>query len=292
MPNQVSFKLLDHAEVVEFLHWLGEERKCSDSTINQRLAGIHSFFKYVQGEAPELIGLCHRVLNIPVRKKASPPVSYLSKEDLELILSQPDCKTRSGRRDMTLLSVLYDTGARVQEIADLTVSDVRLQSPAQVTLHGKGKKVRAVPLMSGTVKLLENYMREQRIGTPEAFCEPLFSNHRKEALTRFGISYILQKYIDKARIVNLSLPKSITPHILRHSKAMHLLEAGVNIIYIRDILGHVDVSTTSVYAKSNLEMKKKALEKVSLSPPNESLPYWTEDADLLDWLNNYGHNLS
>lgn len=291
-PNKIAFNHLDHIEVARFLQWLEEKRGSSNATINQRLAGLHSFFKYVQGASPELMGHCQRILNIPVRKKTIPLVSYLTREEIGMILAQPNGQTKAGRRDMTLLSVLYDTGARVQEIADLTVSSVRLQVPAQITLNGKGNKVRIVPLMNATANLLESYMREQKLGTPETFQQPLFFNHRKEALSRSGISYILKKYINRARKTNTALPEKISPHVLRHSKAMHLLEAGVNVIYIRDILGHADISTTAVYAKSNLEMKRKALEKVALSPASGAAPYWTNDANLLDWLNNYGRSLT
>ncbi len=146
-------------------------------------------------------------------------------------MSQPDRHTRSGRRDLALLSLLYDSGARVQELADLTVASIRLEAPAQVTLLGKGNKARVVPLMKNTVQLLQGYFAENHLDLPHKLQYPLFTNQRNEKLTRAGICYILKKY---AILANKSHehfpdPKSITPHVLRHSKAMHLLEAGVNI---------------------------------------------------------------
>ncbi|MBR1444915.1 MAG: tyrosine-type recombinase/integrase, partial [Firmicutes bacterium] len=198
---------------------------------------------------------------------------------------------KTGRCDLALLLLLYDTGARVQEIADLTVSSVRLEPPAQVTLLGKGRKMRAVPLMSNTVAVIEQYLKENRLNEPQKMQYPLFSNHRNEKLTRAGISYILKKYVDLARKIDNNFPENVTPHVLRHSKAMHLLEAGVNVVYIRDILGHSDVSTTEIYAKANLNMKRAALEKVAHIASTE-VPSWTTDAPLMEWLSSFGKSLT
>lgn len=291
-PNRIKFKDADRGAVESFLKWLEDERKSSASTVNQRLAALHSFYKYVQGEDPQLISLCQQVLNIPTRKSPTRFVSYLCKEDLKLILAQPDTSTHKGRRDLALLCILYDTGGRVQEIADLTIGSVRLQTPAQVTLLGKGNKKRVVPLMEQTATLLTNYMKENHLLHGGHMNEhPVFYNQRKDPLSRSGIGYILQKYVDAARKKQPAIPEKVTPHILRHSKAMHLLEAGVNIVYIRDILGHVSVATTGIYARSNLEMKKKALEKVAIVPDTADVPFWTEDKDLLSWLKDYGKSL-
>ncbi|HBT66022.1 MAG TPA: integrase [Ruminococcaceae bacterium] len=290
-PEKVTVKFLNREFILLFLNWLEQERGCSVSTVNQRLAGIHSFFRYIQIDYPDLLLECQKILSIPFRKKPAPAVNYLNATDLRLILEQPDCSTRSGRRDLTLLSLLYDTGGRVQEIADLTVGSLRLQAPAQIMLVGKGNKSRAVPLMAPTVQLLEGYLFENRLNDPNSMAYPLFRNQRKEPLTRAGICYILKKYAAEARAANPHIPQNITPHVFRHSKAMHLLEAGVNIIYIRDILGHVDVSTTEVYAKANMEMKRAALEKVShISVGN--VPSWATNSDLLSWLNDFGKSLS
>lgn len=291
-PNQIKFDKASRPVVESFLIWLENDRNCSASTVNQRLAAIHSFYKYVQGEEPQLISLCQQVLNIPNRKSPAKFVLYLSKEELKLILDQPDISNGKGRRDLTLLCVLYDTGGRVQEIADLTVGSVRLQTPPQIILHGKGNKSRVVPLMSQTATMLSNYMKENHLTQGSQMNNhPVFFNQRHEALTRSGIGYILQKYVNAARKEMPSIPEKVTPHILRHSKAMHLLEAGVNIVYIRDILGHENIATTGIYARSNLEMKRKALEKVAIVPDTSAVPYWTEDKDLLSWLENYSKSL-
>ncbi len=290
-PNQIKFADVNADTVKSFLDWLESNRKCSAATVNQRLAAIHSFYRYVQGEDPALLDLCQQVINIPTRKSSRPLVSYLNKDELGLVFQQPDIQTARGRRDLTLLCVLYDTGGRVQEIADMTLSSVRLQAPAQITLTGKGNKTRIVPLMEQTKNLLTNYLKERRLLSSKNMDHPVFFNNRNEPLTRFGIGYILQKYVTAAHKIQPTIPEKVTPHMLRHSKAMHLLEAGVNIVYIRDILGHVDMATTGIYARSNIEMKRKALEKVAVITDTSEIPFWTEDNDLLNWLQNYGRSL-
>lgn len=290
--DQITFKHLDEACIVDFMDWLKETRKSSNSTVNQRLAGIHSFFKYVQKIHPELMSRCNEILTIQFQKASFPTISYLSQDDSKLILSMPDTSKKSGRRDSALLWLLYDTGCRVQEIVDLKVSSLRLEPPAQVKLCGKGNKARVVPLMSGTAKLLKSYISENNLGEAYTLQYPLFTNQKKEPLTRAGIAYILRKHASMASLERPTINPNISPHIIRHSKAMHLLEAGVNIVYIRDILGHADISTTEIYAKSNLEMKRKALEKVAIVNETHSTPHWTKDENLLSWLGSFSKSLN
>ena len=290
--ERLTLKQVNRAFILSFLAWLERERHASASTLNQRLACIHTFFRFVQMSYPEELEQSQQILAIPFCKKPVPAIGYLNADDIKILLSQPNRYTRNGRRDLTLLSLLYDSGARVQEIADLTVSSIRLEAPAQVTLLGKGGKARVVPLMKNTVLLLQGYLSENRLDMPQKLQYPLFMNQREEKLTRAGICYILKKYAKQAKASHEDFPdpKFITPHVLRHSKAMHLLEAGVNIIYIRDILGHVDVSTTEVYARANMAMKQAALEKVSHISTSE-LPSWATDATLLGWLDSFNKSL-
>jgi len=289
--DKIQLKQMNRELFLDFISWLEIDRNCSISTTNQRLACIRSFFRFVQMEHPETMLECQKILGMPFRRKYSPSICYLNADDLKLILEQPNYSLRTGRRDLTLLSLLYDTGARVQEIADLKVRSIRLDAPAQVTLIGKGNKARVIPLMEATVSLLRGYLEEHHLNIPKCFEYPLFSNQRHEPLTRAGICYVLNKYANQARIIQPLLPEKITPHIFRHSKAMHLLEAGINIVYIRDILGHVDISTTEIYAKANMEMKRAALEKVShISSGN--VPFWANDADLVTWLTDFGKSLN
>ncbi len=288
--DKLSIKQIDREIVISFLDWLISNRNCSISTRNQRLACLHSFFRFVQMSHPELLFECKKILEISFLKKHTPVISYLSTDDVKLLLKQPDSNKRSGRRDLALLLMMYDSGARVQEIADLTVSSLRLDPPAQVTLVGKGRKQRVVPLMADTSSIIGAYIEEHRLTEPHCMQYPLFKNYQGQKMTRAGITYILKKYADMAREKRPDFPQRVTPHVLRHSKAMHLLEAGVNVIYIRDILGHADVSTTEIYAKANMAMKRAALEKVA-DIASCDVPSWTRDKPLLEWLNSFGKTL-
>jgi integrase/recombinase XerD len=175
-PERLRLEQLDVSLVEAFLDYLERERKSSPQTRNHRLAALHAFFRYVQAEEPARMLQCQKILAIPLRKHARPTVNYLSKEELAEILAQPDLRTPEGRRDAVLLSVLYDAGARVQELVDLSVGDVRLDPPAQLRLLGKGRKMRAVPLMGNTVQLLRDHIQENRLGGPEQFDKPLFQS--------------------------------------------------------------------------------------------------------------------
>ena len=270
--------------IIQYSDWLQTERKCSISTRNQRLAAIHAFFRYLQAQEPEYIFLCQKILQIPFKKSNKTIIQYLTPEQTSLLLKQPNLQTKNGRRDVTLLSVLYDTGAGVQEICDLRVRDVRLEHPALVTLTGKGRKSRHVPLLGNTVNLLKTYMQENSMLQNGKQDMPLFYNQRHTALTRGGITHILKKYITK--IQDTDMPKKLSPHMLRHSKAEHLLKAGVTLVLIRDLLGHVSIKTTEMYARIDMETKRKDLERVYSDITPENLPDWNRDKNLLDFLEN------
>jgi site-specific recombinase XerD len=179
---------------------------------------------------------------------------------------------------------LYDSGARVQELIDMRVCDVTLQAPAVLTLIGKGNKTRRVPIMKNTASLLQSYLLENKLDKPWRNEHSLFTNNQHHKLTRKGVTYILSKYVESARKTSFLLPAKVTNHTLRHSKAMHLLQAGVNLIYIRDFLGHVDLKTTEVYARADTEMKRKAIENAYPDLIDHNLPDWSKDQALLSWL--------
>jgi site-specific recombinase XerD len=283
-PEKLCLEQIDVSLVEAFLDYLERERKSSPSTRNHRLATLHAFFRYVQAEEPAHMLQCQKILAIPLRRHARRTVGYVSKEELAEILAQPDLQTSEGRRDAVLLSVLYDTGARVQELIDLSVGDVRLDSPAQLRLLGKGRKMRAIPLMDNTAQLLRDHLQENNLNRPEHFDKPLFQNARHQRLSRSGIRYILQKYLVRARRKLPTLNRAVSPHTVRHAKGMHLLQSGISIDMIRDFLGHVDAKTTQIYATANLEMKRNALEKISDPSPVRTIPSWQQNKDLLDWL--------
>lgn len=284
--EKLTLANVDAPTVVSFLEHLQAERACSQRTCNQRLAAIHAFARYVQSESPEnLLGM-QRVLAIPSRRVARKPMAYLEAADLGAVLAQPDVDTASGRRDAVLLNVLYNTGARCQELIDLRSKDVRLDTPAQVRLTGKGRKTRIVPLTDNTVTLLRGYMEAHGLLMPEAAERPVFGGRHGRPMSRSGVRYLLAKHVRSASGDGTSIPTKVGPHTLRHSKAMHMLEGGVPVVVIRDILGHVDVKTTEVYARANLEMKRRALETAAASPSAPTTPTlsWRDDRELMAWL--------
>ena len=283
--NSIELRMLNRNLVSDFLDWLEAQRKVSVTTRNQRLAAMKAFAHYVQYRNPEYLENCTDIITMRPKKHEKPVIPFLTEDELKALLAQPDPSTRHGLRDLTLLSLLYDSGARVQEITDLQLKDIRLTNPAMVTLTGKGRKARQVPLMKETCTLLDTYIRNFDLNS-EPLTAPLFFNKKGEALSRYGITYILKKYVSKAELDGSA--RKISPHGLRHTKAMHLLRAGVNMIYIRDFLGHVDISTTEVYARIDAEMKRKVFEeKVPNFTPNTTMP-WEEDKDLLQWLTQFG----
>lgn len=286
-PNRISLSILTRELVVDFLDWIESERGCAVATRNQRLSSIHGFIKFVQAESPDDLYEFTRILGIPSKKAPKTIVQYLTEDDLKILFDQPDTQTKQGRRDLTLLVLMYDSAARVQEISDLRVKDIRLSSPAVITLHGKGRKTRQVPLLGKTKQLVSDYIDSiEKLVWGVAFSEvPLFFNQRRQPLTRWGISHILDKYVAIARAnSDFSTRFPVTPHILRHSKAMGMLKANVPLIYIRDFLGHVGISTTEVYARADNDMKRRSLEMAHRDLSPQEMPDWEDDDNLMEWL--------
>jgi len=285
---KLTLKQLDKRCIEDFLVWLRQSRKASPATYNQRLSAIHAFFDYVMTEEPAHIEQCQKIIKIKGMDSPDRPAVYLTADNLGALLSEPDTSTKQGRRHLAILTVLYDTAARVSELTGVRVRDVRLDSPASITLNGKNDKMRTVPLMKQTVALLKDYFAENRIDPRIHGDLPLFFNRRRKMLTRSGITYIVQKYAGSANGTILDMPKRITPHILRHTKAMHLVQANVHPIYIRDYLGHADITTTEVYARADNETKREALEKASERLQLPQTSDWEQDAGLIDWLSSLG----
>lgn len=284
-PEKIDFTIVNRNIIEDFLYWLECKKKYSVSTRNQRLSALHSFFRYIQFELPEYMNLCNSILAIQFKKVPTTEINYLSIEGIKKLLSMPDTNLRTGRRNLSILALMYDTGARVQEIADLQVNDIRLKTPGTIRLTGKGNKTRIIPLMPQTMNIIKKYMLDYGLFNEPKKSMPLFFNKMRKKITRIGLSYILNKYVEKAMIENKDLlPEKVSPHVLRHSKAMHLLQGGVNLIYIRDFLGHSSVTTTEIYAKSNPEIKRKAIEEASSKVlPKEKFTV-KEKKDLFEWL--------
>ena len=284
-PEKLTIAKVDRELILRFLQWLEDERNCKAATRNQRLAAIHSFFSFLMVEEPQYMQQSQKILAIPMKKTDKPPLMYLPLDSIRGLLEQPDRTTIQGKRDAVLLSLLYDTGARVQELVDLKVCDIALNDTVTIILTGKGGKSRIVPVMKPTGELLKQYMEGSGLTSPVYGHNPLFTNRGNKPLTRAGVTYILKKYAAQAQAMGvIDISAEITPHWLRHSKAMHLLQSGVNLVYIRDLLGHSDISTTEIYARADEKMKRKALMEAYSSPASDELPTWKKDKDLLDWL--------
>jgi len=292
VPEKLTMQLFNSSLIEGYLGWLERERKCSISTRNQRLACIHAFVRFVQTEVPANLFEMQKILGIPSKKTSPASMSFLTPEAMSALLKSPDTTKKRGRRDLMILTLLYDSGARVQELINLSVDDIRTDKPATITLYGKGSKIRTVPLMSQTTDLLVQYLKEQNLfGKPERKSSSLFTNSRKERLSRAGIAYILNKYVTLAKAnTNVVFPDKISPHVLRHTKAMHMLQSNINLIYIRDFLGHVNVTTTEIYAKADVEVKRKALEAAYIKAEIPEQPEWIDDKCLMEWLKNLCRN--
>jgi site-specific recombinase XerD len=282
---KVTLETITAITVEDFLLHLEETRDVGIATRNQRLAAIHSFFKYLQKKELSCFKQCSEILAVPFKKKPQSPIPYLSIQEVKIMFSIPDTGKKSGLRDTAVLTVLYETGARVQELIDLTASHLNLVTDAPyVELRGKGQKIRRIPIAREVADILAAYMKAFCITAPH---DILFSNSWKQKLTRAGVQYIVSKYIELGKRRDPSLFRhKITNHSFRHSKAMHLLEAGVNLVYIRDFLGHSSITTTEIYAKANPEIKRKILTENSMLAGAGIRYGEKEKGDLLDWLKN------
>jgi site-specific recombinase XerD len=231
--DRLSLDNITKKMILNFLDWLQNSRKCGDATRNQRLAALHAFSRYMQYEDVQYLEQWQDILSIRIKKAEKRSVNYLTIDGIKLILGQIPANNRAGRRDLALLALLYDSGARVQELINLTPASLNLNRPCHVTLFGKGNKRRIVPLQDQQVALLQIYMTENGLDNPACNQRPLFANSRGENLTNAGVTYILNRYANNARKLEPELiPDKISPHSLRHSKAMHLLQAGINLVYI------------------------------------------------------------
>lgn len=256
--EKLVLSLISKDFVIRYLSWIENERGCAVITRNQRLAAIHAFYLYLQRELPERIYQLQEILSIPFKKHPQKTINFLSTDGIKALLTAPNINTVSGRKHLLLLSMMYATGSRVQEIADLTVSDVTYNGSSLVKLTGKGNKSRFIPLESPVVKLLTQYLEDFSLTDTSKRMELLFTNHSQKKLTRQGITHILKKYADLIRKKSPELiPETVSPHCLRHSRAVHWLQAGVDLIYIRDLLGHTSVQTSEIYYDKQVIMESK-----------------------------------
>lgn len=266
-----------------FLEDLERTRGCSVVTRNQRLAVVHALARFIGESSPEHIEWCGTIRAIPFKKAMTRQITYLEKSEMDALLASPDRSTAQGRRDYALLLFLYNTGARADEAAQVTIADLELANVpgrdlSSVQIRGKGNKLRRCPLWPHTVSAITALIGDR------APHEHAFLNRCGQPITRFGIHTMVERYVQR---VSAKMPalanKRVSPHSLRHTTATHLLRAGVDINTIRAWLGHVSINTTNIYAEIDLEMKAKALANCEL---NETKPTrrWVEDKGLMSFL--------
>jgi len=274
---------LNRAEVLAFLQFIEKGRGASVRTRNCRLAALRSFFGFVAAQEPLAALQCAEVLQVPFKKAPKAAIRYLESAEVAAIVAQPTRSSVEGQRDHALLSLLYNTGARIQEALDLQPQHLHLKSPAHARLMGKGQKERIAPLWPETAELLTALLR-RRPRLPE---EPIFVNRYGEPLTASGFRFRLRNYVKSAaqKVPTLS-QKRVTPHLFRHTTAVHLVAAGVDVTVIRSWLGHASLETTNHYAQANLETKRSALEKADPKLRPGKPPRWKREADLLVWLDS------
>ena len=283
-PSLLAVEHLTVDRIVAFLQHLETVRKNKPCTRNVRLTAIHSFFRFVGTQYPQHLEQTQRILSIPFKRTAIREVEHLDLAEIRAVLSIMDRSTLDGRRDYALLSVLFNTGARVSEIVDLKANDLTLTPPPSVLLRGKGKKQRRCPVWPETARLLRQLLEEMGIDSHRP--ETVFRNHWGRTLTRFGIRFILAKYIRRAKEQVPSLrPKRLHPHSVRHSTALFLLRSGVDLSTIAHWLGHADLNTTNKYLSLDLEEKRQALAKAkTVVKPGRSSAAWRKNPSLIRWL--------
>lgn len=258
--------------VTRFLAALEAERDNGIATRNARLGAIHVFARYLASQRPEHLGTLQRIIGMPFKRGAiEAPIEYLDRAELDALLKSIDRATPLGRRDYALFAFMFNTGARVQEALDLRIGDVRLEAPPQVRLLGKGRKTRICPLWPATARLLRELIAAREVGAADTASPLVFTNARGRALTRYGVRYLLKRYVQKASRVAPSLKsKRLHPHSIRHSTAVALLKSGVDFATISQWLGHAGLNTTMRYARADLDLKRRALAQAfpdALAPP-------------------------
>lgn len=271
--SELNFEIFSLSNIDLFINWLKTNRNSSLTTCNQRLACLKSFSKYLIYELPEMLSELQRIILKPQLKIIREEIKFLSTEEIKFILDQPNQNTKKGLKELVILSVLYDTGIRVTELINLSYDDLRLGEVSIIKVLGKGNKYRTIPISDNLRVLLSQYINKFNISNGI-----LFKSNQNKKYTSNGIRYIISKYTKEINF-------KVTPHTFRHSKASHLVEANVPLIYIRDLLGHEHVSTTEIYAKVNIKTKTQVLNQNS-NLESKTSNTWNKNEELMEWLNN------
>jgi integrase/recombinase XerD len=276
---------LSFERALRFLHHLEATRHNGVRTRNQRLACLHTSFEYLGGRVPELLAVAERVAAIPMKRAAPAETRFLERDDIHALFAALPSEGHRAGRDRTLLLFLYNTGARVQEAVDLRWRDLDFEAPARVRLHGKGDKWRTCPLWNETAEQLHRLRAHRAV--PPSPDHPVFTSCHGTALTRFGVYKLVRRHTQQLRPSGEQ--RRVSPHVFRHTTAVHLLEAGVEVNVIRGWLGHVSLDTTNRYAEINIHAKETALRLCEPPVASEAFPrapVWGTDDALLAWLNS------
>jgi len=285
--RNITFDMIDHNLVYEFLEWLQSSRNCSISTRNQRLAALKSFLHYCAIEEPSLAAIYMDVQDITAIRNTKKTVSYMSQNALKSLLAQPNVKNKRDLRNRFFMIIMYDTGGRMQEMLDLKLRDISLDWDIPcIYLTGKGNKVRAVPLMEKTVLHLKEYLKVFHSINLENSDEYLFYTvikGKKGAMSPDNVSVFIKKYAEQARVSCSEVPKRVHAHLFRHSRAMHLYQSGIPLSYIKDFLGHESFTTTNIYASADTTMIRDALEKAAKQDGDSTIetPVWEDNEDVI-----------
>ena len=283
--TRLTLQDLTLERILAFLRHLEQDRGNHISTRNQRLAAIHSLFEYIASRSPEMLAVCQQVTAIPTKRTAPPETRFLERDEIQTLVHGMPTKGRLALRDQALILFLYNTGARVQEVADLRVEHLDLGEHPTVRLHGKGDKWRSCPLWQLTARMIEQLLESEN-PSPAPPTAAVFTAHG-QPLTRYGIYKIVRRHA--ADLDDPRTGRRIGPHTFRHTAAVHLLEAGVEVNVIRGWLGHVSLDTTNRYAEINTKTKLAALratELLDVSTGHQTMPIWRTDETLLNWLSS------
>ena len=280
--SKVSFEHITRKSVLQFIQWL-QRRNCRIPTCNLRLSFLKSFLKYCTDEDISLYAIYQEIKRIPQLKAPRKQLGYMSETALKAVLAQPDIKTMKGIRNRMIIILLYDTGARVQELVDMKLSDLHLNTKNPfIIVTGKGSKSRSIPLMNKTVTHLKEYLKRFHAVSDEQSNKPLFYSTRMgrpQMLSTDTIGTFLKNYGKIARKTCQEVPERVHPHLIRHKRAMDLYRAGMPLSYIAEFLGHANVNTTEIYASADTEMLRMALEKAD-PELSKGIPQWKDEETL------------
>ena len=277
-----SFNYFNKDFVLSFLQWLETSRNYSISSRNTRFETIRSFCNFTIQYEIDNINLI-QILKIPRKKEIKRKLEVLSEEQISLLLKQPNCKLKKGRREMAILSLLYDSALRITELLNLKVNDINLNGIKSVhVLHGKGNKKRTVPISDDTVDIVKIYLEDYEKHENDY----LFTNNKNDKLCSNAIRKILNKYCSKAKQKDMTFLEHIYPHLLRHSKATHLINKGVSVLEVKEFLGHASLDSTQIYITTDIMKKRDALKTIENKIIDTIVPTTYTDEDIFTWLNN------